>query len=486
MKSRSLQAKLDKAYEAEMQYGTTHYQTLRHENGDLFAVFDNDEIYQFPVVPFRPYQQEVVHNLFFNPEKRFYFLVWPRRSGKELSSWSMLLQAAVSDPGLYLMIYPTNVRARMVLWEGAILMPDLSSVRFRDMLPQAFRVKKDTDDDMVIKLVNGSVIWVLGSDIDPDKLRGTNPRGIVMSEYAYSDPRVRLILMPVLRQNGGWMMLQTTYNGMNHAYRLMQEVKENPRWFCRVESIVTLVNEHGQRYITDDMIEEDRQSGMPEYMIQQEYYSVVQLNQETLYFAREMNVLRETKRIISGLSLPNKRVRMHMDLGINDKTACILEQNDHQGDPYLIAYTENNNRSFEYYIRWAESHCAKLGLVLSDIFVPHDGQKRDFNTGKNTVDFGRDLGYTVRVVPKPTSKFNAIQSMRRMLYRSKFNQEETGRLIDCLSNYSKEFDPKRGIYKNNPLHDWSSHGVDSFQTMTLAYEGQMINEVPHDIVYLNI
>lgn len=486
MKSRSLQAKLDQACELENQYSSSHYKTLRHDNGDLYVMFDNEDIYQFPIVPFRPYQSEVQYNLFCNPEKRFFYLVWPRRSGKELSSWSMLLQAAIIDPGLYLMIYPTNVRARMVLWEGAILMPDMASVRFRHMIPNVFRAKKDADDDMVIKLINGSIIWILGSDIDPDKLRGVNARGVVCSEYAYSDPRVRLILMPVLRQNGGWMILQTTYNGMNHAYSLMQEVHANPEWFCRVESIVTLVDEEGNRYITDDMIEDDRRSGMPEYLIQQEYYSVVQLNQETLYFAREINVSRETNRIIPGLFLPSKRVRMHMDIGINDKTACILEQNDHQGNPYIIAYTENNNRTFEYYIRWAEAHCAKLGLILSDIYVPHDGQKRDFNTGKNTVDFGNDLGYTVRVVPKPTSKFNAIQSMRRMLYRVQFNKEETRRLIDCLSNYAKEFDAKRGIYKNNPLHDWSSHGVDSFQTMTLAYEAEMINDVPHDIVYLNI
>ena len=81
---------------------------------------------------------------------------------------------------------------------------------------------------------------------------------------------------------------------------------------------------------------------------------------------------------------------------------------------------------------------------------------------------------------------NAIESMRQMLYRTKFNKENTGRLIDCLSNYSKEFDEKMGVYKKEPLHNWACHGVDSYQTMTLAIESGMLNENMVDVIYNNI
>jgi hypothetical protein len=69
-----------------------------------------------------------------------------------------------------------------------------------------------------------------------------------------------------------------------------------------------------------------------------------------------------------------------------------------------------------------------------------------------------------------------------MLYRTRFNETETKRLIDCLSNYSKDFDVKKGIYKDEPLHNWASHGVDSYQTMTLAIDANMIADRPHDAV----
>ncbi len=483
MNLRNFEARIAKIDEAIASIAASNYSFERDENSNLNIKFHNGNIIHLPMLKLRPYQLEAQRKLFIDEVKRF-FLVRPRRSGKEVESWNFIVQAAIQDPGLYMMIYPTNVRARIILWEGAISFPDGTSLKFLKMIPPEM-IAKINNQDMSIDLINGSIIRVIGSDIDPDKLRGVNVRGAVFSEYAFSDPRVLHILMPVFRQNNGWFILQTTFNGMNHAYRYMQEIKGNPSWYCRVDTVESLVDEQGNRYVTDEMIEEDRRSGMPEFMIQQEYYSVVKLNQESLYFAHEIDILHAENRIISELIIPSKRVYAFLDIGINDKTAITLVQLDHNYQPHIINYHENNNRAFEYYVRWAEASCIRHGLPLSQIFVPHDGQKRDFNTGKNTVDFGRDLGYQVIVVPKPTSKFNAIQSMRRMLYRCKFNKENTQRLIECLSNYEKEFDIKNGIYKDAPLHNWASHGVDSFQTMTLAIENHLINEKIVDVIYIN-
>ncbi len=55
--------------------------------------------------------------------------------------------------------------------------------------------------------------------------------------------------------------------------------------------------------------------------------------------------------------------------------------------------------------------------------------------------------------------------------------------IDCLSNYSKIFDEKNNIYEDHPLHDWTSHAVDAYHTMTLVIENQLINERASEIVY---
>lgn len=484
MSIQALQSRLNKLNEAIQGIESSKFSHSRDEDANLNIRFRNDKLYKFPVIPFRLYQIEAQKKLFQEGINRF-LLVRPRRSGKEVESWSFLIQGALEKPGLYLMIYPTNVRARMVLWDGAIVMPDGSSFKFLDMIPPAFLKSRPKKDEMKIELINGSIIKVLGSDIDPDKLRGTNARGIVISEFAFGDPRVMHILMPALRQNNGWLICQTTFNGMNHAYKLWKNNKDNPKWYCRVDSVENLVDENGYRYITDEMIEEDRQAGMPEYLIQQEYYSVVQVNQETMYFAVQIEFLYANDRIISDLWLPNRPVYTFWDIGRNDTNAVLLVQFDDRMFPHIIGYMENRNKTPDFYVDEARRMAARLGLHVKAHFIPHDGEKRDYNTGQNTVDFGQQIGEVFYIVPRPIKKINAIQQMRKMIYKCKFNKEKTDRIIDCLSNYQKEYDEKNDIYKDAPLHNWASHGVDAFQTMTLAVDANMINTNSTDVIYIN-
>lgn len=460
------------------------YKATRNEKAELIVKFNDGFTIQLPYLPFRPYQTELAQELFLKNILR-HLIERPRRSGKEVESWNLLLEGAVENPGLYLMVYPTNVRARAVLWDGAILTKDGMSIPFLNMIHSRLLVHRN-NQEMKIRLLNGSLIWILGSDIDPDKLRGTNPRGIVFAEFAFQDPRVFHIMLPALRQNNGWLICQSTFNGMNHFYQLMKKNIDNPKWYCRIDSIATLVDENGDRYITDEMIQEDRDGGMPEYLIQQEYYGNVEINQETMYFAHPLKAIFESDRIISNLFIPDKNVYSAFDIGMNDCTAIVLFQVLRVANylkPHVIGYIENNNRDLRYYVDEIRKFCNRYNLPFAHHFIPHDGQKRDFNTGKNTIDFLMEMGESGFIVPRPTSKENAIESIRRKLYLCDFNKENTQRLIDCLSNYSKEYDDKMGIYKSKPVHNWASHGVDAFQTMTLALDGNMISDVAYETVY---
>lgn len=479
-----LSARVKKLEEVAKASSRTQYKTYRDDAANLHIVFSDGEDIQLPVIPFRPYQLEVQKALFVDGIKRF-ALSRPRRSGKEVESWNLLLQAAIELPGLYIMVYPTNVRARKILWEGAAFVNG-RSIPFLEMIPKRLLAGKPNNMDMTIKLKNGAVIWIVGSDIDPDKLRGTNPLGIVYAEHAFQDPKVDHTMRPVLRQNGGWMICQSTFDGQNHFYQMIQRVKNDPLWYVRVDSIENLVDENGNRYITDEMIEEDRRAGVPEYLIQQEYYGVVQTNRETKYFSYEITHLFDNNKIVPELFISNKPAYTFWDLGMNDKTAiCIVQFDNVDGKlrPIVIGYHEENNRNLSYYVNWCKEFVNRYGLYIDSHYLPHDGQKRDFNTGKNTIDFMRDLNQRAYIVPRPTSKPNAIEAMRQMLYITKFNEENTKRLIDCIAQYGKEYIEKLDTYRDRPIHDWSSHGVDSFQTMTLALNANLINETPMEIVY---
>lgn len=460
---------------------SSKYDLARDKRGNLYLLYADGKRVKMPLIDLRSYQEEVQVKLYLEDMKRF-FLIRPRRSGKEVESFTMIIEGALVSPGLYLMIYPTNVRARMVLWEGAILLQDKGSLKFLDMIP-AHLIQSFNNQEMSIKLVNGSIIRIIGSDIDPDKLRGTNPLGIVISEFAFCDPRVMYILLPILRQNGGWLILQSTFNGRNHAYSLYKEIKDNPQWYCRVDSVDSLMDDKGNRYITDAMIDEDRKSGMPEHLIQQEYYSSVQLNEEAIYFARQMLFLEENSRIISDYYLPNVRVYTATDKGRNDSNVMILFQLDGLGQPLVIDCIEDTGKLPDFYFAEARKRATKLGLYIHSHFYPHDGGNREYGTGKNMVDFGQEAGEIVKIVPRPLRKIDAIQQMRKMIYRTKFHKENTQRLLDAMSNYTKTFNEKMGAFQDEPKHDWASHPVDAYQTMTLAIDSGMISDRPKDVIY---
>jgi len=457
------------------------YSTHRDEDGYLFVTFDNQESIRIPALTMRPYQIRDQKALFLEGKKRI-AAQYPRRSGKEVESWSFLVSAAVETPGMYLMGYPTNVRAKKVLWQGQITLPDKTSLRFLEMIPKKL-VSKIDNSDMTITLTNGSIIWVVGSDIDPDKMRGINPMGAVLSEFAFCNPNFLYTLLPIFRQNGGWVFCQSTYNGMNHFYRMIRDNKDKNEWHCISESIVTLVDENGNRYVTDEMIEEDRLAGMPEYLIQQEYYGNVQINQETRYFAREINYLDTNEKIVSKLILYDTPCYTAWDLGMNDKTAVIIFQMDYDGNPVLIDYFEDNNKELDFYMYECRARVIRHGLHIRTHFGPHDSDSVKFPHTKTTIDYARDMGEMMIATTKPHSKIAAIQQMRKMIYRCRFNKEGTVRLIDCLSNYEKEYNEKLQVYKDHPLHNWASDGVDAFQSMTIAIDDGLVGDRGRGVIY---
>ncbi len=151
----------------------SEYTWTHDEHYNLTLVWGDSTTVKIPLIDLRIYQLGVQVVLFSGISKRI-LLEWPRRAGKEVVTWQLLVHAAIIDAGMYIMVYPTNVRARKILWEGSALING-KSTKFLDMVPSRL-IDRKNHADMTIELVNGSIIWVVGSDTDPEKFRGTNAR----------------------------------------------------------------------------------------------------------------------------------------------------------------------------------------------------------------------------------------------------------------------------------------------------------------------
>ena len=187
-------------------------------------------------------------------------MVWPRRNGKDLISLNILITKALQRKGLYLYGAPFYVQVRSIIWAGS----DDSGRKFLDYIPRELITKRN-ESRLELHLVNGSVIRLFGSD-NIDSIVGNNPVGIVFTEFSLHKPDAWHYMRPILAANDGWALFNGTPRGLNHFYQTYQAAIPNPNWF------VQYLTRDDTGVPTLEAIEEDRKSGMPESLIQQEYY----------------------------------------------------------------------------------------------------------------------------------------------------------------------------------------------------------------------
>jgi len=189
------------------------------------------------------------------------FWVAHRRSGKDKTIFANLPKKMMERVGTYYYFLPTYAQAKKVIWTGA----DKSGFKFLDHFPKEI-VKSINQSDMIIELINGSILQMVGAD-NIDRIVGTNPIGVVFSEYSLMKQDVWNFISPILRENEGWAIFIMTPRGTNHAWDLMETIKNDKKWFVQ-----TLTVEDTKALSREDL--EEARNEMPQDLFKQEYYCV--------------------------------------------------------------------------------------------------------------------------------------------------------------------------------------------------------------------
>lgn len=188
-------------------------------------------------------------------------IVHHRRAGKDKTCFNYMIKRAVEEVGTYFYFLPTYAQAKKVIWDNI----DNDGFKMLDHIPRELIANKNATE-LKIELVNGSVIQLIGADKFSDSGVGTNPRGVVFSEYSINKPEVWDFVRPILRVNGGWAIFNFTPRGQNHAFKLLEMAKTNDKWFWEVLTI------EDTDVLKPEDIEEEKKAGMPQDMIDQEFY----------------------------------------------------------------------------------------------------------------------------------------------------------------------------------------------------------------------
>ena len=95
--------------------------------------------------------------------------------------------------------------------------------------------------------------------------------------------------------------------------------------------------------------------------------------------------------------------------------------------------------------------------------------------GKTRLDTLIEFGLTAKqnhiIIPKVKRKEDAIHAARLLIPRMVFHRDNCFQGIEALKSYEREWDPKEGVFRTKPRHNWASHGSDAFQTLAMGFRG---------------
>jgi hypothetical protein len=248
-----------------------------------------------------------------------------------------------------------------------------------------------------------------------------------------------------------------TPKGQNHFKELRDRAETEPNWkLLEFKASQTgIVNE-------EELKAAEREMGEERY--QQEFECSFSASVEGSYYGKIMNEI-EAKGQLCKIERDDLcKTYVAWDLGMGDSTSIWVAQVAGQ-EIRLLDYIENHGQGLDWYVR----ELTNRGWHKAPQLLPHDVQVRELGTGRSRLEVLQDAGLDCSVVPR-LGVDDGIQAVRRMLPRCWFNIPATKQGVDCIRNYRREYDEKRQVFFDKPLHDWSSHGSDAFRYLAVGMD----------------
>ena len=405
-------------------------------------------------------------------------LVWHRRAGKDKTCINLLATKMVERVGYYLYLLPKQTQARKVIWKGQGKEqkdPDtgeiIPGVKFLDHFPKEL-IANVNNTEMTIEFINGSICQLGGSD-SYDAMMGTNPIGIIFSEYSLQNPMAWDYFRPILAENDGWAIFEYTPRGRNHGYFMREQAKELARkeksnWFFQELSV------DKTKAIPLEAIEAEREAGMAEEMVQQEFYCSFDAYNRGSIFGKQMKTAWKEKRIKFVPVDTRYPVSTFWDIGISkgseNRNAIWLAQLV-EGEPHIVGYYENDDEPATLYFAWLKEWQKEHSISWGLHWAPHDVKVRDWITGKTRKKAAKEHGFKFKQVPN-IPRADGIDAAQNFLSKCLIDEESCKRGIACLTDYSYKYNEELQQFSREPIHNWAANGSDAFRMMAVAWKDE--------------
>jgi hypothetical protein len=428
-------------------------------------------------------------------------LIWARRLGKDDVSLHHTAIAAMERPGNYWHMLPLATQVRKAIWTA--VNPHTGRRRIDEVFPHAIR-RATREQEMQLEFVNGSTWQALGSDNFQSSI-GSSPCGIVYSEWAQSDPASRGYLRPILLENNGWQIYNTTPRGNNHAKRTFDAAKRDPDAFAQ------LLTADDAGVFTPAQLAKELQAYIDAYgvdfgtaLFQQEFFCSFAAAIIGAYYGAEISKMEREGRIGRVPHNPAYLVHTAWDLGFTDDTAiwfyqiigkrvCIIDYYFASGVGIAHYAGQIIGREVDLVLSTHRVQ-AQLGDDIPEAahrkayrygkhHLPHDARGRRIESAGRTCEdqLAAVLGAANINVLRNESVQTGIQAVRAMLPFVRIDEERCADGIEGLRQYQREWDEERKVFSNRPLHNWTSHPADSVRYLALAWQSERAIEPPKPV-----
>jgi len=356
---------------------------------------------------------------------------------------------------------PLYNQCRKAIWNA--INPGTGKKRIDEAFPREIR-EKTLDNEMFIEFKNGSTWQLMGSD-NYDALVGSPPIGLTFSEYALSNPSAWGFLRPIMLENGGWAIFNSTPRGKNHFKNMIDFAEKSDDWFSQrltVDDTGIFTNEQLLNELEELQSEHGEAYGKAIWL--QEYYVSFEAALPGAIWAEALAKVTMEKRLTKVDHNPEFPVFTAWDLGRDDDTSVWFYQVI-ANELRIIDYYENNFKEIPFYAQMLRDKAYNYGTH----WVPHDARPKRLGMGGKSIlqQFMEENVGNFAIVPN-LSVEDGIQAGNATLPRCYFDYQcEDG--LEHLKSYRRSYDETKKTFSTTPVHDQHSHAADAFRYLSLTW-----------------
>ena len=408
----------------------------------LEEINDDEELVSTGYTPRNP--QKLIHQMV--KDNRFTVVVAHRRMGKTVSAINQLVHSSLlcdKPSPRFAYIAPTYAQCKRIAWDYLL--------QYTRPLGAIANIAELRVDFM------GRRISLYGAD-SPDSLRGIYLDGVVIDEIGDVNPAIfSEVVRPALADRLGWAMFIGTPKGNNHFKDLRDRANNSADGWKLLEF---KASETGLIIPTELA---SARAEMGEDKFKQEFECSFNAAVEGSYYGKMINELEEKNQITTIPRETLSKTYCAWDLGMSDSTAIWVAQVVGK-EIRLVDFYENHSQGLDTYVQWLRDNGWSDAVQL----LPHDVVVRELGTGKSRQEMLEEAGLEITVVKKlPIA--DGIMAVRRLLPRCWFDKN-VKQGLDALRNYRRNYDEKRNVFFDSPLHDWCSHASDAFRYLAVGLD----------------